>query len=108
MRASGLLLDVVHSSETVSLTRASLGPVTVTVLGPTEVYIIHKFIKVYMDITTMQCGASFVLRPPPSSMYKITHKGDNIPGKKLLSPRRRKQQLRTSGLREDCQVGDLY
>lgn len=36
MRDSGLLLDVLHSSETVSFTLASLGPVMVTVLGGTE------------------------------------------------------------------------
>ncbi len=35
IRDSGLLLDVVHSSETVSFTLASLGPVIVTVLGAT-------------------------------------------------------------------------
>lgn len=35
IRATGLLLEVEHSSDTVSFTLASLGPVIVTVFGPT-------------------------------------------------------------------------
>jgi hypothetical protein len=35
IRATGLLLVVEHSNDTVSFTLASLGPVTVTVFGPT-------------------------------------------------------------------------
>ena len=35
IRATGLLLAVEHSSDTVSFTLASLGPVIVTVLGAT-------------------------------------------------------------------------
>ena len=77
MRASGLLLDVMHSSDTVSLTRASLGPVTVTVFGPTEVYInASKFLHKNQSLQAVRAFLSIFIEEsncfaPPLSGFRI-------------------------------------
>lgn len=66
IRAAGLLLVVEHSSDTVSFTLASLGPVTVTVFGPTVVARSGRWTKMDQSIEphfvkqTLQCVTTII------------------------------------------------